>query len=60
MAQLSPPEARKLRRRSIDQYNPISASRRKVMSFLADRAFQDRFVSALNAHPNLQRTGAGF
>ena len=25
--------------------------RRKVMSFLADRAFQDRFASALNAHP---------
>jgi hypothetical protein len=25
--------------------------RRKIMSFLADRAFQDRFASALNAHP---------
>jgi hypothetical protein len=31
---------------------PISAiSEEDVMSFLADRAFQDRFVSALNAHP---------
>ncbi len=30
------------------------------MSFLADRAFQDRFVSALNAHPGFNEQAQWF
>jgi hypothetical protein len=40
--------------------SPISAQRRNVMSFLADRALQERFVSALNAHPGFNEQAQWF